>query len=288
MPELPEVEALAAFLRGRAVGLAVARVDVGAIHVLKTYDPPPAALAGSPVTGVARHGKFLDLDVDGTHLVVHLSRAGWLRWNDSLPTAPLRPSGKGPVALRLHLEDGAGFDLTEAGTQKRLAVYLVRDPLAVPGVARLGVDVLSPDFTPEVLAALLAAAGGARVKTVLTDQTVLAGVGNAYSDEVLWAARMSPFTPCSSLAGDRARPLYDALVGTLRAAVDRAVGLGAAALKAEKRAGLAVHGRTGLPCPRCGDTVREVSFADTSWQYCPTCQTGGEPLADRRLSRLLK
>ncbi|HEX7353865.1 MAG TPA: zinc finger domain-containing protein, partial [Mycobacteriales bacterium] len=178
--------------------------------------------------------------------------------------------------------------LTEAGTQKRLAVYLVTDPRAVPGVARLGMDVLSPDFTPEALARLLAQAKGARVKTVLTDQSVLAGVGNAYSDEVLWAARLSPFTPCSSLTAEKVGALYDALTTGLRDAVARAAGLGAAALKAEKKAGLQVHGRTGLPCPRCDDTIREVSFADTSWQYCPTCQTGGQPLADRRLSRLLK
>lgn len=288
MPELPEVEALAAFLRGRVVGLAVARVDIGAIHVLKTYDPPPGALAGSPVTGVSRHGKFLDVDVDGTHLIVHLSRAGWLRFSESLPSALLKPSGRGPTALRVHLEDGAGFDLTEAGTQKRLAVYLVTDPLAVPGIARLGVDVLSPEFTPEAFAQLLAVAKGARVKTVLTDQTVLAGVGNAYSDEALWVAQMSPFTPCSSLTPEKVRVLYDALTTSLRDAVARAVGLGAASLKAEKKAGLQVHGRTGLPCPRCGDTVREISFADKSWQYCATCQTGGQPLADRRLSRLLR
>jgi formamidopyrimidine-DNA glycosylase len=288
MPELPEVQALADFLRGRAVGLAIARVDVGAIHVLKTYDPPPSALAGSPVTGVLRHGKFLDLDVDGIHLITHLSRAGWLRWSEQLPTAPLKPSGRGPTALRVHLEDGSGFDLTEAGTQKRLAVYVVADPTTVPGIARLGVDVLSPEFTPTVFGGLLAGAKGKRVKTVLTDQSVLAGVGNAYSDEVLWEVRCSPFTPCSSLTPEQVTLLYDALQSTLREAVARAQGLPAKGLKAEKKAGLAVHGRTGLPCPRCGDTVREISFADKSWQYCPTCQTGGQPLADRRLSRLLR
>lgn len=288
MPELPEVEALATFLRGRAVGLAVARVDVGAINVLKTYDPPPSALAGCPVTGVTRRGKFLDLDLDGLHLITHLSRAGWLRWNESLPVAPLRPSGKNPTALRVHLEDGSGFDLTEAGTQKRLAVYVVADPQTVPGIARLGVDVLDPAFSAEVFAGLLGAAKGKRVKTVLTDQAVLAGVGNAYSDEVLWEARMSPFTPCSSLTPEKITLLYDALRGILTAAVGNAEGVAARGLKAEKKAGLAVHARTGLPCPRCGDTVREISFADKSWQYCATCQTGGEPLADRRLSRLLR
>ena len=288
MPELPEVEALAAFLRERALGLGVAAVEVGAIHVLKTFDPSPTALAGSLLTGATRRGKFLDLDVDGLHLVVHLARAGWLRWNEKLPVAPLKPSGRGPVALRVRLAGGAGFDLTEAGTRKGLSVSIVRDPDEVPGVARLGVDVLDLEFTAARLGELLAARGGARIKTVLTDQSVLAGVGNAYSDEVLWAARMSPFTPANSLGPGAAAALHRVITETISTAIARAEGLAAASLKAEKKAGMAVHGRAGLPCPRCGDTVREISFADKSWQYCPTCQTGGKPLADRRLSRLLK
>ena len=291
MPELPEVEALCAFLRARAVGRTVARVDVVGIQVLKTYDPPPTALAGLQVTGAVRRGKFLDLDVDGLHLVVHLARAGWLQWKESLPPAPPRP-GKGPIGLRVHLtgDDGGagpGFDLTEQGTQKRLAVYVVRDPALVPGVARLGIDPLDPAFTPEVLAGLLAGVRG-QVKGVLTDQSVLAGVGNAYSDEVLWEMRMSPFKSAASLTPADVSRLHGVLVGTLRDAVGRAEGLAAKALKAEKKSGLNVHGRAGLPCPRCGDTVREVSFSTKALQYCPTCQTGGKPLADRRLSRLLK
>jgi formamidopyrimidine-DNA glycosylase len=295
VPELPEVEALASFLRARAVGRVVAHVEVAGIQALKTYDPPPSSLAGLQVTAAARHGKFLDLTaggsgpdgtVDGLHLVVHLARAGWLHWKDALPTAPPRP-GKGPLALRVHLDDGSGFDLTEAGTQKRLAVYVVREVASVPGVARLGVDPLSPEFTPELLTGLLAGVRG-QVKGVLTDQSVLAGVGNAYSDEVLWEMRMSPFKPASSLTPDDVGRLHDVLVRTLRAAVARADGLAAGSLKAEKKSGLNVHGRAGLPCPRCGDTVREVSFSTKALQYCPTCQTGGKPLADRRLSRLLK
>lgn len=292
MPELPEVEALAAFLRERAVGRVVARVDVPGIHVLKTYDPPPTALGGLEITGAARHGKFLDLSLSDLHLVVHLARAGWLQWRESLPPAPPR-MGKGPLGIRVHLADPAtgapagGFDLTEQGTQKRLAVYVVRDPAEVPGVARLGIDPLDPAFTPEVLAGLLAGQR-AQIKGLLTDQSVLAGVGNAYSDEVLWQVGMSPFRPAGNLGPEDVERLHAALVGTLRDAVGRAEGLAAKALKAEKRSGLAVHGRTGLPCPRCGDTVREVSFATKSLQYCPTCQTEGKPLADRRLSRLLK
>ena len=286
MPELPEVEALASFLRTRAVGRVVARVDPVAVSAFKTYDPPPTALAGLEVTGARRHGKFLDLDVSGLHLVVHLARAGWLQWREQLPAAPPR-MGKGPIALRVHLDDGSGFDLTEAGTKKGLAVYVTADVTTVPGVARLGVDPLSPAFTPEVLAGLLAGQRG-QVKGLLTDQTVLAGVGNAYSDEVLWEVGLSPFKPAKNLSAEEVERLHAALLGTLRAAVGRAEGLAAGTLKAEKKSGLQVHGRAGLPCPRCSDTVREVSFADKALQYCPTCQTDGKPLADRRLSRLLK
>lgn len=291
MPELPEVQALAAVLRDRAVGTVVAAVHPLAINVLKTFDPPPSALAGLAVEGVARHGKFLDLTVGGLHLVVHLARAGWLQWRAEQPAAPPRP-GKGPLALRVVLDDLAGgrpgFDLTEAGTQKRLAVYVVADPALVPGVARLGIDPLGPGFTEAVLAGLLAGAGRAQVKGVLTDQSLVAGLGNAYSDEVLWAAHLSPFKPAANLTAQEVGALHAAIVGGLAQAVARSAGLAAGELKKEKRAGLAVHGRTGLPCPRCGDTVREVSFADKSLQYCPACQTGGKPLADRRLSRLLK
>jgi formamidopyrimidine-DNA glycosylase len=286
VPELPEVEALAAFLTERAVGRVVARVDLAAFSVLKTYDPPVTSLQGLEVTGVSRHGKFLDLDVSGLHLVVHLARAGWLRWSDALSPTPPR-IGKGPLAARVHLDDGSGFDLTEAGTQKRLAMYVVHSPYDVPGVARLGPDPLAPGFGVADLAAIL---GGSRqqLKGLLRDQSVLAGVGNAYSDEVLHAARLSPFRLGSSLSVTEVDGLYAALQSVLRDAVARAQGLAAGELKKEKKTAMRVHGRTGLPCPVCGDTVREVSFADSSLQYCPTCQTGGKPLADRRLSRLLK
>jgi formamidopyrimidine-DNA glycosylase len=287
MPELPEVEALAAFLRERAVGQIVTRVDVAAISVLKTYDPPVTSLGGLTVTGVDRHGKFLDLDCDGLHLVVHLARAGWLRWSDELSPRPPKP-GKGPLALRVHLASGSGFDLTEAGTKKRLAVYVIRDPADVPGIARLGVDPLSTEFTVHRLATLLADAGRSQVKGVLRDQSVIAGIGNAYSDEVLHVARLSPFHPAATFTDDEIAALHTAIVDTLRDAVERSAGMAARDLKDSKRSGMRVHGRTGEACPVCGDTVREVSFADSSLQYCPTCQTGGKLLADRRLSRLLK
>ncbi|MFE2560321.1 Fpg/Nei family DNA glycosylase [Streptomyces sp. NPDC059352] len=290
MPELPEVEALREFLDAHLVGKEIARVLPVAISVLKTYDPPLTAVEGAEVTAVGRHGKFLDLTTAGAagelHLLFHLARAGWLRWQDPLPSGPPKP-GKGPLALRTALTGGDGFDLTEAGTTKRLAVHLVHDPREVPGVARLGPDPLAEDFGPEAFAALLA--GERRqIKGALRDQSLIAGIGNAYSDEILHAARMSPFKPTRNLTPEETTALHTAMRTTLREAVERSHGLAAGRLKAEKKSGLRVHGRTGEPCPVCGDTIREVSFSDSSLQYCPTCQTGGKPLADRRLSRLLK
>ena len=286
MPELPDVQALVDFLAERAVGQAVVAVELGSISVLKTYDPPPSALAGGPIDGVHRHGKFLDVDVDGIHLVFHLARAGWLRWSEAIPATVIRP-GKSPIALRVRLSDGSGFDLTEAGTKKSLAAYLVRDVSEVPGIARLGPDPLGADLTEAAFAAMLTGRR-TQIKGLLRDQEFLAGVGNAYSDEILHVAKLSPFAIAGTLAPEAVSRLYAALRDTLVGAVRAASGKPAAELKDAKRAGMRVHGRTGMPCPECGDVVREVSFADTSLQYCATCQTGGKPLADRRMSRLLK
>jgi len=291
MPELPEVEALVHHLREHAIYRPVARVDVASMSAVKTVDPPVTALVGRVVTGAARYGKFLSVEFadrpdDSLHLITHLSRAGWLRWHDTATATPPRP-GRGPLELRVHLDHvgGPGFDLTEAGTQKRLAVYLVSDPQQVPGIARLGPDALA--LSRDEFAALLAGRGE-RIKTLLVEQTVLAGVGNAYSDEILHTARISPYASSGRLSAEQVDTLHSALRSVLTDAVDRSVGHKAAELKGEKRSGLRVHARTGLPCPVCGDVVREVSFATKSFQYCPGCQTGGKPLADRRLSRLVR
>ena len=288
MPELPEVEGLALDLRGRLDGRAIARVDIAAFSALKTFDPPLTALNGSFVDDVTRHGKFIDISASGLHFVMHLARGGWVRWRDEVPKLPPKPSNKSPMAARVHLDDGSGLDITEAGTKKRLALYVVRDPHDVPGIASLGPDPLDESFTIDVLEGILQQAGRAQVKGVLRHQGTIAGIGNAYSDELLHAAKMSPFKPASSIVDEDLQTLYDAIRTVLGEAVERSRGLAAADLKSEKKSNLAVHGRTGLPCPVCGDTVREVSFADSSLQYCPTCQTGGKPLADRRMSRLLK
>ncbi|WP_371406257.1 Fpg/Nei family DNA glycosylase [Kribbella sp. NBC_00662] len=285
MPELPEVESLATFLRERAVGHAFVRADITAISALKTYDPPVSAMVGLLIDDVQRHGKFLDISAQGVHLVIHLARAGWLRWKEEQNTGLVRP-GKGPIALRTVLDDGSGFDLTEAGTQKKLAVYVVRDVNEVPGIARLGPDPFT--LSLEDFGQILKDQGRVQLKGVLRNQSVIAGIGNAYSDEILHVAKMSPFKPASNLSEDELETLYEAMRETLQDAVNRSAGLAVQDLKSEKKSGLRVHGRKGQKCPICGDIVREVSFADSSLQYCATCQTGGKPLADRRLSKLLK
>ena len=288
MPELPEVQALAQDLSRRLADRAIARVDLATFSALKTFDPPLSAVEGMFVEGVARHGKFLDISTGGLHLVLHLARAGWIRWREEVPATPPRPRGKSPLAARIVLDDDSGLDITEAGTKKSLALYVVRDPQEVEGIARLGPDPLSDDFTKERFSQILAAQGGSQIKGVLRHQGTLAGIGNAYSDEILHAARMSPFKPTSSLSDDEVSLLYDAVRDTLATAVARSEGVAMSELKGEKKSNLSVHGRTGESCPVCGDTVREVSFADSSLQYCATCQTGGKPLADRRTSKFLK
>ncbi|WAC54421.1 DNA-formamidopyrimidine glycosylase family protein [Gordonia sp. SL306] len=300
MPELPEVAAVAAYVDGRAAGFPIRRVDVASLAVLKTADPPYTALAGRVVESVGRIGKYLVIRTvpgpDSTNaaaepdpvinLVIHLSRAGWLRWSEQLSQTPPRPGGKGPIAVRVHCGlPGEGFDVTEAGTQKRLAVWVVRDVGEVDRIASLGPDVLA--MSRDEFGAILAGTSG-RIKNVLTDQRTMAGIGNAYSDEILHDARLSPFASAKSLTDTQVDSLYTTMRSVLSDAIGRLEGQEVARLKSEKRTGLKVHARTGLPCPVCGDTIREVSFSDRSFQYCPTCQTGGKVLADRRMSRLLK
>jgi len=287
MPEMPEVQGLVDFLGERAVGRSIVRTTVAAIAALKTYDPPNTALHGAEITAATRRGKFVVLSCGAElHLVFHLAKAGWLRWYETLPTTIIKP-GKTPIAVRVALDDDSGFDLTEAGSKKSLAVYVVRDPDEVPGIARLGPDPLDEAFTRETFAGLLAGKR-TQIKGLLRDQAVVAGIGNAYSDEILHAARMSPYAIAATLGDDEVDRLFAATRSTLREAVSAASGKPPADLKDAKRRGMQVHARRGETCPVCGDTVRSVFFADRSLEYCPTCQTGGKVLADRRLSRLLK
>lgn len=284
---MPEVESLRRFLIERCVGRVYARLELTAFSALKTFRTPLTALAGLEIDDVVRRGKFLAVSSDGLWLAFHLARAGWLRWKDAMPDKPARP-GRGPLALRVVLDDGSGFDLTEAGTQRKLQIHVVPDLAEVPQIATLGPDPLAEDFTAGVFDEILAKAGRAQLKGILKDQRIIAGVGNAYSDEILHAAKLSPFKPANGLDDQQRATLFEALRTELTEAIERSAGLAAKDLKGEKKSGLRVHGRTGEACAVCGDTIAQVSFADSSLQYCPTCQTGGKPLADRRLSKLLK
>ena len=286
MPELPEIHAMVADLAARLDGRTVDHFQALSLTAMKTFDPPASTLSGEAVRSVGRHGKYLDLEVGEIHLVMHLALLGWIRWREDPPPPPSR-LGKGPVAARLVLDDGSGLDITEFGTKKSLAIWIVHDPVEVPGIARLGPDPLDPAFTVKTFAEILVDAGRSQIKGVLRSQSLIAGIGNAYSDEILHTAKMSPFTP-ASMPPEQVQRLFDALQSTLRGAIARADGLSSSELKKEKKSGLQVHGRTGLACPVCDDTVRQVIYADSTFQYCPTCQTGGKPLADRVLSRLLK
>jgi formamidopyrimidine-DNA glycosylase len=286
LPELPEVEALARFVAQRGGGATIRRAELATFSALKTFDPPLDAIVGRTIQGTRRWGKYLGIDLDGLWMVMHLARGGWVHWREEMPAA--RPRlGKGPLALRVVLDDGSGFDVTEQGTEKRLAIWIVTSPEVIEGIERLGPDPLAPGFDVVALRAVLAGRPG-NLKNVLTDQSALAGVGNAYSDEALHVAKLSPYKPAGKLSDAEVERLFHALVGVLGEAAARSSGLPASGLKSDKKSNLRVHGRAGQACPECGDTIREVSYATKSLQYCPTCQTGGKALADRRLSRLLK
>jgi formamidopyrimidine-DNA glycosylase len=289
MPELPEVAGLTEFLGRQLIGTVFTKVQIVSFAVLKTADPPYSMLEGRAVTGVRRFGKFVSLDADGVSFVFHLARAGWARFTDA-PTDTRLKMGQGHIAVRLSFSGGSGprgLDLTEAGTKKGMAVYVVRDPADVAGIAALGPDPFSTGFDADTLAEILGSSSQ-QVKGLLRSQSVIAGIGNAYSDEILHAARISPFAIAKSLDRESVQVLYDSIHSILGAALREASGKAPNELKDTKRSHLRVHGRTGQACPVCGDTVREVSFADTALQYCPTCQTKGKILADRRTSRFLK
>ena len=286
MPELPEVQALVAGLSERLRGLGTARIELASFSALKTVEPGVRALEGEVVGGAERRGKFVCIAIGDLWLVTHLARGGWITWYETVPTATARPS-KSKIAMRVRMEDASGFDITEMGTEKRLALWVVHSPQDVGPVRSLGIDPFDAAFTAGRLGELLHGLP-ATLKTALTTQSLIAGVGNAYSDEALHRAKLSPFKKASTLDADGVARLHSALVGVLGEAVERSSGLGLGELKRDKKSAMEVHGRTGEACPVCGDTVRQVSYATKSMQYCPTCQTGGKILADRRLSRLLK
>jgi formamidopyrimidine-DNA glycosylase len=284
MPELPEVEGLSRWLADLLSGRTIYRVRMRSVAALKTYDPPLSALESTVVRGTGRRGKYLALETNGPYLVVHLSRAGWVRWREEIGIR--KPAQRGPLVAEILFDQGV-LDITEQGHEKRLAIWVVRSLGDVPQISELGPEALDPALDLAAFAGILQTQAGT-VKSVLANQHAIAGIGNAYSDEILHAAQVSPFTRAGRLDEDQIQHLFSALKTILTDAVERAAGLSGPELKDDKRAHFKVHARTGEPCRVCGDTIREVWASNRSFQYCPGCQSGGRIYADRRLSKILK
>lgn len=278
MPESPEVQALAEFLDEHATGRSIAQVDVREFRAVKTRAAPPDSLTGAEIGRVERFGKHLDLAVGDRHLSVSLGRHGWVRWSPSDAAAEL-PADAPPILATLVLDDGSALSFTDAGSWVSLGLSVVDSPLDVPAVAKLGPDPADPDFAPSDLDAVVNGRRK-RLKAVLQEQESLAGIGNAYSDEILHAAKLSPVTHASALDEDARARLFAATTSTIREAMQTRRGVPIDRLKAAKAGAMRVHGRAGAPCAVCGDTVRSFSFGGAAAEYCPTCQTGGALLGD--------
>ncbi|WP_347975977.1 DNA-formamidopyrimidine glycosylase family protein [Microbacterium sp. ProA8] len=279
MPESPEVEALARFLADEASGREIRAVDVLEFRTVKTRSAPPTGIAGRTITGAARHGKHVELILDEKSLVVSLGRHGWMRWvgADSTEAESEVPSDAPPALATLDLSRDIALEVTDAGSWVSLGLFVVDRADEVPAIAKLGPDPADPDFTR---AQFDAALGGRRkqIKAILQEQETLAGIGNAYSDEILHLARQSPVTHAAALDAEATDRLFEATITTVRGAIAARSGVPIDQLKAQKVAAMRVHGRRGEACPVCGDTILDLTFSGASAQYCPTCQNGGVPL----------
>lgn len=269
MPEAPEVEALTLFLRERLVGYAVRGAEVVEFRAMKTRERPLDGLVGREVTGVARYGKHIDIDLDGVHLALGFGRAGWATWSDHA-SASEAPASGAAVTARVTFDDGV-LGITDAGDWLSVQLHVVDDPRDVPAVAKLGPDAADPAFSREDLARAL---GRRRkqIKALLQEQESMAGIGNAYSDEILFVARLSPVAHAASLTEDEVTRLHAALREVLDEAVAARRSVPIAEQKAAKVAAMRVHGRTGEPCPGCDGTIEDIPGTKGAGQYCPSCQ----------------
>jgi len=282
MPELPDITAYISALQARIVGQTLERVRLGSVFLLRSVDPPLSAAEGKTVRELRRIGKRIAVGLDGgIWLVLHLMIAGRLHWKP--PGAKLA----GRNALAAFDFPGGSLVLTEAGSKRRASLYVVRGDEALTAMNPGGVEVFETN-----LAGFRAAltAENRTLKRALTDPRLISGVGNAYSDGILHAAQLSPVTLTHKLKPEDWERLFAATRKTLQAWMDR-LGTEAAKSFPEKvtafRPEMAVHGRFNLPCPRCGEKVQRIRYADNETNYCAKCQTGGKVLADRSLSRLL-
>ncbi len=281
MPELPDVAAYIAALEPRIVGQPLDRVRLNGISLLRTASPPISDANGRPVREIRRIGKRIAIGLDGDlWLVLHLMIAGRLHWRGR----GAKLGGRNMLAA-FDFPDGT-LTLTEAGSKRRASLHVVEGGAALDKIDRGGIDVFTCDLDAFVEAMR---AENHTLKRALTDPRVIDGIGNAYSDEILHRAKLSPAAMTQKLKQEDWERLFDATRAVLREWIDR--------LSADVeqtfpegvtafREGMAVHGRYGKQCPQCGDTVRRIRYADNETNYCPTCQTGGKVLADRALSRL--
>jgi formamidopyrimidine-DNA glycosylase len=281
MPELPDVAAYIAALEPRIVGRRLERVRMNGVSLLRTATPPISAADGRTVREIRRIGKRIAIGLDDDiWLVLHLMIAGRLHWRQR----GAKLGGRNMLAA-FDFPEGT-LTLTEAGSKRRASLHVVANEAALDSIDRGGLDIFDADLDTFVRAMT---AKNHTLKTALTDPRIIDGIGNAYSDEILHAAKLSPLALTQKLKPDEWRRLFEATRSTLQGWIDRfsrnakeEFPEGVTAF----RDGMAVHGRYGKPCPRCGDTVRRIRYADNETNYCPTCQTGGKVLADRALSRL--
>ncbi|HEY3765653.1 MAG TPA: DNA-formamidopyrimidine glycosylase family protein [Gaiellales bacterium] len=279
MPELPELEAFVIAQREALTAEPVAAVPVAHFATTKTIDPPLASLVGQRFTSIGRRAKRLLFTAeDGNTLQVHLMSAGRLAVNAKrLKTA----------MLVVQFDSGRELMMSESGHKRRAGVWLLRPDALAAELAHIGPEPLDPAFTTAALAETLAAHPH-QLHAFLRDQRAIAGIGRAFANEILWAARLSPYQRSATLSDDELARLHAAITGVLGAAVERLVPLSGFGLTTKADRGYAVHDRLGEPCARCGDVIRHVSFDEHTVFYCAACQTGGRVLADRRLSRLLR
>jgi formamidopyrimidine-DNA glycosylase len=283
MPELPDVSAYISALEPRIVGQPLEHVRIANVFLLRTADPPIGAVEGRVVRAIRRVGKRIALGVDGDlWLVIHLMIAGRLHWR-----APGAKAGGRNTLAAFDFPNGT-LVLTEAGTKRRASLHVVRGEAGLASLDAGGIDVFAADI--DTFRAALTVENRT-LKRALTDPRFLSGIGNAYSDEILHAARLSPIALTHKLTGAEWQRLYAATQTTLQFWIDtlrREAGDAFPEHVTAFRADFAVHGRFGQPCPRCGEPVQRISYADNETNYCARCQTGDKLLADRSLSRLLK
>ena len=277
MPESPEVQALAENLSDRLAGRTLRAVDVVEFRTVKTRARQPESLTGVAVEGADRIGKHVDLRFGAQHLVVSLGRHGWMRWAGADAAPPAGDDPPPPTLAVFEFDDGTTLEATDAGDWVSLGLSVVDDPTEVAAIAKLGPDPADAEFTR---ADFDAAVVGRRkqIKAILQEQESLAGIGNAYSDEILHAAKVSPIAHAAALDAAALDRVYAETIGVVRGAIAARRGIPIHELKAAKVAAMRVHGRAGEACPVCGDTIREFRFGSTTAEYCPTCQTAGAEL----------